>query len=138
LNISQSKYSLDAANNVKYLQQRYGADLDWEMPKRFFFSTDFSYTINSQRADGFNGKIPIWNASISKQFMKYSRGEIKLSAFDMLNENTGVTRTSNQNYIEDSRVNTLQRFFMLTFTYSLTKSGLATGGHGGGMKVMTR
>ena len=70
--------------------------------------------------------------------MKYSRGEIKLSAFDMLNENTGVTRTSNQNYIEDSRVNTLQRFFMLTFTYSLTKSGLATGGHGGGMKVMTR
>ena len=134
---SSSKYSLDEANNVKYLQQRYGADLDWEMPKQFFLSTDFSYTINSQRADGFNGKIPLWNASLSKQFMKYSRGEIKLSVFDILNENTGVNRTSNQNYIEDSRVNTLQRYFMVTFTYSLTKSGLAAGngGHGGKMIV---
>jgi hypothetical protein len=38
--------------------------------------------LTASGADGFNGKIPIWNASISKQFMKYSRGEIKLSAFD--------------------------------------------------------
>jgi hypothetical protein len=137
-NINNSKYSLNAANNVNYLQQRYGVDADWQLPKRFFFSTDFGYTINSQRADGFNGKIPIWNASISKQFMKYSRGEIKLSAFDLLNENTGINRTSNQNYIEDSRVNTLQRFFMLTFTYSLTKSGLSNGDAHGGARVMMR
>jgi hypothetical protein len=137
-NINNSKYSLKAANNVNYLQQRYGVDADWQLPKRFFFSTDFGYTINSQRADGFNGKIPIWNASISKQFMKYSRGEIKLSAFDLLNENTGINRNSNQNYIEDSRVNTLQRFFMLTFTYSLTKSGLGNGDAHGGARVMMR
>jgi len=137
ININNSKYSLSSANNVKYLQQRYGTDVDWELPKRFFFSTDFSYTLYSRRAQGFNSNIPIWNASISKQFMKYSRGEIKLSAFDLLNKNTGINRSSNMNYIEDSRVNTLQRYFMLTFTYSLTKSGLATGGHGG-MRVIAR
>jgi hypothetical protein len=131
-NINNSKYSLSSVTDVNYLQQRYGADVDWQLPKRFFFSTDFSYTVNSQRAAGFNAKIPIWNVSISKQFMKYNRGEIKLSAFDLLNENTGINRTSNQNYIEDSRVVTLQRYFMFSFTYSLTKSGLGTGnGHGG-------
>jgi hypothetical protein len=111
--------------------------MDWELPKRFFFATDFSYTINTQRAAGFNAKIPIWNASFSKLFMKYNRGEIKITAFDLLNKNIDINRTSNLNYIEDSRVNTLQRFFMLSFTYSLTKSGLSTGGgHGGGRVIM--
>jgi len=135
--INSSKYSLQSAMNTDYLQQRYNTDLDWELPKRFFFSTDLSYTINSRRADEFNTKVPIWNASISKQFMKYSRGEIKLSAYDLLDQNIGINRTSNQNYIEDSRVNTLRRFFMLSFTYSLTKSGLGTS-VGGGNRVMMR
>jgi hypothetical protein len=138
LNINNSKYSLNSANNVKYLQQRYGTDVDWELPKRFFFSTDFSYTLYSRRAEGFNSNIPIWNASISKQFMKYNRGEIKLSAFDLLNENVNINRSSNMNYIEDTRVNSLQRYFMLTFTYSLTKSGLGTGAGHGGMRVIAR
>jgi len=136
--INSSKYSLQSAMNTDYLQQRYGADLDWQLPKRFFFSTDLNYTINSRRADEFNTKVPIWNASISKQFMKYSRGEIKFSAFDLLDKNIGINRTSNQNYIEDSRVNTLRRFFMLTFTYSLTKSGLGSSVGGGGNRVMMR
>lgn len=136
-NINHSKYSLSSANDVRYLQQRYGMEANWELPKGFFLSTDFSYTINSRRAAGFNGNIPIWNASFSKQFMKYNRGEIKLIAFDLLSENTGISRTSNMNYIEDSRVNILQRYFMLTFTYSLTKSGL-TSGAGGGMRIITR
>ena len=61
---NKTKYSLQAALNTHYLSQDYTASLDWEMPKGFFFSTDFTYTINSQRAAGFNTKVPIWNASI--------------------------------------------------------------------------
>ena len=94
------------------------------MPKGFYFSTDFSYTINNQLADGFNARVPLWNASLSKQFLNFNRGELKLRVNDILNKNTGVSRNSNQNYIEDSRVNTLRRFASLTFTYSLSKTGL--------------
>ncbi|HLG41634.1 MAG TPA: hypothetical protein VI461_18280, partial [Chitinophagaceae bacterium] len=75
--------------------------------------------------------------SISKQFLKYNRGELKLSAADLLNKNVSINRTANQNYIEDSRVNTLRRFFLLTFTYSLSKTGLNHTG-GGGMKIIRR
>lgn len=135
-NYNNTKYSLQAALNTKYLQQEYSASFDWEMPKRFFFSTDFSYTINSMRADGFNSRIPLWNASISKQVLKYNRGEIKLRAVDILNRNIGISRNSSQNYIEDSRVKTLRQFFMLSFTYSLSKTGLNNAG--GGMRVITR
>ena len=133
----QTKYSLKEALSTKYFQQEYSSSVDLELPKRFFLSTDFSYTINSQRASGFNSKVPLWNAGISKQMLHFNRGEIKLTATDLLNQNIGISRNSNQNYIEDNRVKTLRRFFMLTFTYSLSKTGLNNGG-GGGMKVITR
>lgn len=129
-NYNKAKYSLQSSLNNNYLSQEYNTGADWQLPKNFFLSSDFTYTINSQRAAGFNLKIPIWNASISKQFLKYNRGELKLSAKDLLNRNTGVTRNVNQNYIEDREVNTLRRFFLLTFTYSLNKSGLNAGPRG--------
>jgi hypothetical protein len=132
---NKTKYSLPDITNTTYLQQEYGASVDWQLPKRFFLSTEFSYAINSQRAAGFNNKLPIWNASLSKQVLKLNRGEIKLSARDLLDKNIGISRNSNQNYIEDSRITTLRRFFMLGFTYSLSKTGLNNSDGGGNIRV---
>jgi hypothetical protein len=129
---------VQALQSTKYLQQEYETGIDWQLPKTFFLSTDLNYTVNSRRAEGFNQKIPIWNASISKQFLRFNRGELKLRAIDLLNENVGISRTTNQGYIEDSRVNTLRRFFMLSFTYSLSKTGLQNMGGAGGMRVIAR
>jgi hypothetical protein len=138
INYIKSKYSLQPGQNTNYLSQEYTASVDWQLPKGFYFSTDIAYTINSQRASGFNARIPIWNASISKQVLKFNRGEFKFSARDLLNENVGISRNTNNNYIEDSRVLTLQRFFLFSFTYSLSKTGLNNAGAGGNMRVMMR
>lgn len=138
INTNQSIYSLQSALNNTYLSQEYNASIDWELPKRFFFSTDFAYIINSQRSAGFNYKVPLWNASISKQMLKFNRGELKLAVKDLLNKNIGISRSSNSNYIEDARVLTLRRFFMLSFTYSLSKVGLNNGGGGGNMRIISR
>jgi hypothetical protein len=137
VNYNKSKYSLESAMNTDYLSQEYSSSVDWQLPKAFYLSTDFTYSINTQRAAGYNAKIPIWNASISKQFLKYRRGELKFSVADLLNKNIGISRTTNQNYIEDSRVNTLRRFCLLSFTYSLSKTGLNNGAPGG-MRIITR
>lgn len=126
-NFNSTKYSLESAFNNKYFSQEYNASVDWQLPAKFFLSTDFTYTANSQRAAGFNLRVPMWNASFSRQFLKNNRGEVKLSANDLLNRNVSITRNSNQNYIEDKEVNTLRRFFMLSFTYSLNKTGLNNG-----------
>ncbi|MEK7198318.1 MAG: hypothetical protein AAB212_00135, partial [Bacteroidota bacterium] len=39
--------------------------------------------------------------------------------FDLLNQNVSVTRTVSANQIIDTKMNTLTRYFMLTFTYNL-------------------
>lgn len=134
--INNTRYSLQSALNNKYFAQEYFGSVDWQLPKNFFFSTEFTYTINNRRAEGFNARIPIWNASFSKQFLKYNRGELKIAATDLLNRNTNITRNTNRNSIEDREVNTLRRFFLLSFTYSLSKTGLNNGGHGGARMIM--
>ena len=135
LNYSKTKYSLPSARNSKYFTQEYGVDLDWQFAKGFLLATDFNYRINNQYAAAFNTKVSLWNASISKQVLHFNRGELKLSVKDLLNQNIGINRNANQNYIEDSRVNSLRRFFLLSFTYNLTKTGL-TNANNGGMRMI--
>ncbi|HEV8285548.1 MAG TPA: outer membrane beta-barrel protein [Chitinophagaceae bacterium] len=136
INHSNSKYSIQSTRNSKYFNQEYSAEMDWQLPKRFFFATDFNYSIMNQYSQGFNEKVPLWNAGISKQMLHYNRGELKLSVNDILNQNVRISRSTNQNYIEDSRVNSLRRFFLLSFTYSLSKTGLSNDGSGGGKMIM--
>jgi len=85
---------------------------------------------------GFTTKVPLWNAGINKQMLHFNRGELKFSANDILNRNVRINHNANQNYVEDSRVNSLRRFFLLSFTYSLSKTGLDKSGPG--MKLMMR
>ena len=123
LNISQAKYSLQPSLNSNYLQQVYAMDATGYLPFGIVVNSTFNYTINTGRADGYNTSIPIWNASLAKSFLKNKRAEFKLSAFDLLNQNQGTSRSANQNFIEDANFNVLQRYFLASFTFSLNKSG---------------
>jgi hypothetical protein len=128
VNYYKTHYGLQKSLNTDYLNQQYSTEINWQLPRHFYFNTEFIYTVNSQRASGFNNQVPLWNAFISKQFLRFNRGEIKLSAFDLLKQNIGISRNTNENYIEDKRVKNLQRFFLLSFTYNLTKNRLSDPG----------
>ena len=123
LNLSKAKYSLQPILNTNYQQQVYGMDMTNYMPWGLVLNNSFNYTVNTGRGAEFDVKVPLWNASIAKSFLKNKRAEIKLSVYDLLNENKGISRNANANYIEDTRFNVLQRYFLLGFTFSLNKSG---------------
>jgi hypothetical protein len=132
---NKAKYSLQSSLNNNYLTQDYGIDIGWQLPKNFYLSTDFRYTISSQRSEGFNAKVPLWNAAFSKLFLKYNRGEMKISVYDLLNENESIVRNTNSNYIEDQNNRVLKRFFLLSFTYSLNKMSANSGGGKGNIII---
>ncbi len=135
---NKAKYSLESSLNNNYLTQDYGIDAGWQLPKNFYLSTDFTYTISSKRSEGFNAKVPLWNASFSKLFLKYNRGELKISVHDLLNENEAIVRTTNSNYIEDQSNRVLKRFYLLSFTYSLNKMSANANGPGGKGNIIIR
>jgi hypothetical protein len=135
---NKAKYSLQSSLNNNYLTQDYSIDAGWQLPKNFYLSSDFTYTISSKRSEGYNAKVPLWNASFSKLFLKYNRGEMKISVHDLLNENQAIVRTTNSNYIEDQSNRVLKRFYLLSFTYSLNKMSANAGGPGRGNVIIRR
>jgi hypothetical protein len=133
-NYSITNNQINSSLNTNFVTRIYGADLTNYLPWGFVLNQSMNYTINEGRAPGFNTAVPIWNASLSKFFLKNKRAELKLSAFDLLNKNIGISRNVTQNQIVDQSYNVINQYFLIGFTYSLQKSGL---GSGGGPRVMT-
>jgi hypothetical protein len=132
---SQTTNEVNPTLNTNFLTKVFGADMTNYLPLNIVLNQSFNYAINTGRAEGFNTAIPIWNASFSKFFLKNKRAEIKMSAFDLLNKNIGINRIVSQNQIVDRSYNVISQYFMLTFTYSLQKSGLGGGARPGGMII---
>ncbi len=123
LTYNESKYSVQENLNNKFLNHRYGLDVTGYFFKRLSVNSDFDLAVNSGRADGFNQTIPIWNTSVAWLFFKKSNGELKFSVVDMLNLNKSINRNIGDNFIDDSFVNVLQRYFLVTFMINLNKFG---------------
>jgi hypothetical protein len=94
-------------------------DISYLFPGNIRLQTDLSYNQVTGRGTAYNTKFTLMNAYISKLFFK-NRGTFKISVNDLLNENTGVTRTANNNAIVDTNFNVLKRYYMFSFTYSLS------------------
>lgn len=118
-----TNYSISDNLNQKYVTNKIFADFLIDFKKDWTFSTEAEYTMYSGNQFADNPNIPIWEASISKRFLKTKSGLLKLSVYDIFNQNVGINRTNNLNYIEDERVTTLSRYVLLSFTYKIRRFG---------------
>jgi hypothetical protein len=57
--------------------------------------------------------------SLGYKFLPDNAGELRVSVFDLLKQNSSITRSVTDTYIEDTRTNMLQRYVLLTFTWNL-------------------
>src|SRR5690606_2280831 len=107
-------------------------DLAYTFWKGIRVASSLYYNYNQGLADGYNQQFILWNASIGKKLMQRQEAEIALSAFDLLNRNTNVSRSISERYIQDSQNNALQRYFLLSVTYNLRNFGGRGAGSGAG------
>lgn len=88
--------------------------------KTWLVGSDMSKQVNI----GYNrvGVNPfILNLYLEKQFLKGNRASFRLQGFDLLDQNTNISRTVTANSIIDSRTNQLGRYFMFSFTLRLQR-----------------
>jgi len=133
--LNKTDYSPQTITNTRYWQQSYDIDVTGYLSSTLSINSDFNYTINTGNSNGYNVSLPRWNASIAKSMFKNNRGQLKLSVQDILNQNTGISQFTLPGYIYNSRYNVLQRYALLSFTYSLNKAG---GKNDGGTRIQVR
>lgn len=69
-----------------------------------------------------NNDALIWNAYLSKKFLKESNLELRASVFDILNQNIGFNRFASSNVITQQNYNTVARYGMLSLIWNFTKT----------------
>ena len=136
-NINHVKNSISPQQNDNYFTQTAGLQANLLTKTGWFLQNDITNQSYKGLANGFNQSYFLWNAAVGKKFLKSQNGEVKLSVFDLLQQNQSITRnTSDPSYIEDIQNQVLQQYFMLTFTYKLKNFGKAPppGNHKRGME----
>lgn len=114
--------SLGSINSFPYSNSIYSADFSWKTKFKFKFQTDVNYTLNNQRAAGYNIDIFVWNMSISRNFMETENLVLSLVANDILNQNISAERTVSNNVITDNRTKIISRYFLLKMVYKFNNN----------------
>lgn len=128
--INRATYSVQPNSNTRYYTFSPNISVSYLFPGDIRFAIDADYNQNTGRGEAFDTHFTLVNSYISKQFFK-NRGTLKAAVNDLLNENQGISRTANNNTIQDVSYNVLQRYFMFSFTYSLNRMGGRNRNRGG-------
>jgi hypothetical protein len=119
---SSPKSTLNAFSSTPFSTQEYKAEIKWTLPFHFKLITDAKYTINAQRAIGFNRNILVWNAEIQRTFLPTENLIIAVQGYDLLNQNLNLQRQVNGNVITDNYTRIITRYFLLKLTYRFNKN----------------
>ena len=121
--MNTTKYSLAS------LDDRKTNTLSVNMNGRNYFFEDLSLgydasqVINSGYSYSSNTNPTLVSVFLEYRFLKGNTANIRVQGFDLLNQNTGISRDVFDNEIVDRQTNRLARYFLMTFSYRIRKYG---------------
>ncbi|EOR93365.1 hypothetical protein ADIARSV_3444 [Arcticibacter svalbardensis MN12-7] len=133
----QDKMNAEINTSFSYNQTRYssGSLSDREtrtysmgLAGRTYFHKDLTlgYNFSKDYNTGFNANATnptLLNLYLDYRFLKGNAANVRFQGYDILNQNTAISRDVFDNVIVDSQSNRLARYFMLTFQYRLQHFG---------------
>ena len=109
--------SLSTVSSTPFTIEEYGVGFEWRLPLGFTIGSEGTYTKNSQPGAGFyNTEFFVWNAEVSKTFLKTNNLKIAIIGNDILNQNVNARRQVNGNIVTDYRTTIISRYFLLKAT----------------------
>ena len=125
---SQVSNSLQSSLNQNYVNQLTQLRINYILFSKWVVSTDITHQLYSGLGTGFNQNYFLWNAGVGRKFGKRNQSEIKVTAFDLLNQNRAISRNVSQTYFEDIQTKVLTRYIMINYVYTLRRiNGKNTG-----------
>lgn len=111
--------------NADQTVHTYGGRFDgtYYTPWGLTLQTDINYSATSGYAAGYDTRTWMWNATISQQFLRNKALTLAVKVYDLLNQRNNIRRNVTANYIDDTRYNSLTRYFMVTLSYRFNTFG---------------
>lgn len=119
---SSTSSSLNSQSNQSYSSHSYNASLSLELLWKMKIETNASYEINKQRTQGYNINYILWNASLSKRFLKNENLIVSVDATDMLNQNVNTYRDIRDNVISDVKTTVIGRYILLKVIFKMNSN----------------
>jgi hypothetical protein len=91
-------------------------------PKSFIFDAQYRYLYNPQIAPGFPKSSNVVNLAVTMMMFKQNRGQVKLSVYDLFNENISAYRYATNNSIVNVEQQILRRYFLINYQYKINVS----------------
>jgi hypothetical protein len=113
-----SGYSVNTGKITTLFSHYYKAYIVYDLPWQCRVSSGIDFVINEAQQYLPDTRSAVWNAYVKKRLFKNQTGEVKLSAFDILNNNKSFSRVNGDNYIGTTETDVLKRAFVLSFRYN--------------------
>lgn len=119
-NYTEQFNSAQSNSDNAYINQQSKFKINVMPWKGFVFTTEIAQQVYEGISDNFSQNYMLWNAGVGYKFMKKDAAEIRITAFDLLNQNQAISRNFTETYTEDVYTNILRQYFLLNFSYKFS------------------
>ncbi len=124
LNYNHARNELQSSSNMDTWQFSYGPSLTATMPWGMSLSTDISESSRRGYSDNsMNTNELVWNAQLSQSFLKGSPLTVMLQFYDILHQQSNLSRSLTAMARTDTEYNSINSYAMLHVIYRLNVFG---------------
>jgi len=117
-NYAALHYSLPGEQNSGFWLQKYDADISYVLSAALTLSSNCLLEVMGEQGGLPARTTVLWNAALSRDFLRSRLLQLRLSAFDLLNTAIGVKQSGGANYISTIQSNQRGRLLLLSLVYS--------------------
>lgn len=115
---NQANNELSSTTDTRYYNQTSSVKLYYNFVGDYIFKAEIQHQYYTGD-DSYDDSYIIVNLSLGSKLFKDKSGEISILVNDLLNQNSSITRSVTESYVQDSNTNMLKRYVMVNFTYNL-------------------
>ena len=119
-----NRYTVDPTANTDVFDNSISLSAEYYTPGQWEFDNYLAYSTHHGYSDGYGDPVFTWNFNVSKSVKAFT---FSFSINDILNQRTSLSRTVQEDFVEDSYRNILGRYFLFGIKWNFGKMNAAQG-----------
>jgi hypothetical protein len=115
---SIARSTLDASTRGDYYSHTLGVRLNTVVGPGIVLRQELNHNLQSRVPSAYGQDVVLWNTTVGKKLFKGDKGELRLTATDVLEQNRSVNRSITETYVQDTRDRALGRYVQAVLTVS--------------------